>query len=66
MGTGHGWNDEFTKLIEKEGFDYARDDFRLSLLEYCAMKVDDKVVIERESFWKEVFLSRGQFEYNKN
>jgi hypothetical protein len=30
------------------------------------MKVDDKVIIERESYWKEVFLSRGQFGYNKN
>ncbi len=30
------------------------------------MKADDKVIIERESFWKEVFLSRGTFGYNKN
>jgi len=30
------------------------------------MKVDDKVIIERESYWKEVFLSRGKYGYNKN
>ena len=66
VGTGHGWNDELTKVIKKEGFDYAKNNFRLSLLEYRPMKVDDKVIIERESYWKEVFLSRGQFGYNKN
>ena len=66
IGTGHGWNDELTKLIKKEGFDYARDNFKLSLLEYRSMKIDDKVIIERESYWKEVFLSRGSFGYNKN
>lgn len=66
IGTGHGWNDELTKLIKKEGFDYARDNFRLSLLEYRSMKTDDKAIIERENYWKEVFLSRGKFGYNKN
>ena len=66
IGTGHGWNDELTKLIKKEGFDYARDNFRLTLLEYRPMKADDKVIIQRESYWKEVFLSRGKFGYNKN
>ena len=66
IGTGHGWNDELTKLIKKEGFDYARKNFKLSLLEYRPMKADDKVIIERESFWKGVFLSKGKFGYNKN
>lgn len=66
IGTGHGWNDELTKLIKKEGYEYARKNFRLSLLEYRPMKTDDKAIIERESFWKEVFLSRGEFGYNKN
>ncbi|MEA3416543.1 MAG: GIY-YIG nuclease family protein [Thermodesulfobacteriota bacterium] len=66
IGTGHGWNDELTKLIKKEGFDYAKENFKLSLLEYRPMKADDKVIIERESYWKEVFLSRGKFGYNKN
>ncbi len=66
IGTGHGWNDELTKLIKKEGYEYARANFRISLLEYRPMKADDKVIIERESFWKEVFISRGKFGYNKN
>lgn len=63
--TGHGWNDELTTLIKKEGYEYARANFKLSLLEHRPMKVDDCVIIERESYWKEVFLSR-EFGYNKN
>jgi len=66
IGTGHGWNDELTKIINQEGFEYAKSNFRISLLEYRLMKVDDKVIIERESYWKEVLLSRGEFGYNKN
>jgi hypothetical protein len=35
-------------------------------LEYRAMKTDDKTIFERESYWKEVLLTRGNFGYNKN
>lgn len=66
MGTGHGYNDELTKLIKKEGMDYARTNFQFSLLEYRPMKTDDHDIIARESYWKEVLLSRGDFGYNKN
>jgi hypothetical protein len=66
IGTAHGDNDELTKLIKKEGFEYAIQNFKLSLLEYRSMKTDDKVIINRESYWKEVFLSRGEFGYNLN
>jgi hypothetical protein len=66
MGTGHGWNDELTTLIVREGLDYARRNFRISLLEYRPAKTDDKVILEREGYWKEALLSRGQFGYNKN
>ena len=66
IGTGHGWNDELTKLIKKETKDYARQYFKFSLLEYHSMKRDDNFIIARENFWKEVFLSRDKFGYNKN
>ena len=66
IGTGHGFNDELTKLISKNGVDYARQNFRFSLLEYRPMKTDDNEIIGRESFWKEVLLTRGQFGYNRN
>ena len=67
MQTGHGWNDELTKLIKDKKFDYARNNFRLSLLEYRSMKVDDGIIKCREKFWKKVFMSSvGEFGYNKN
>ena len=66
INTGHGKNDELTKLIKQKGIEYARKYFRFTLLEYRNMKTDDKIIIERESYWKEALLSRGQFGYNKN
>jgi hypothetical protein len=66
IGTGYGWNDELTQLINREGLDYARRNFRISLLEYCPAKTDDKVLLERKSCWKEALLSRGLLGYNKN
>ncbi len=66
IGTGHGWNDELTKLIKKRGLDYARKHYAFALLEYRPMRTDDKQIIERETYWKDVMLSRGQYGYNKN
>ena len=64
IGTGHGWNDELTRLISKKSIDYARKNFKFSLLEYRSMNTDDKVIISRESYWKDILLSR-RFGYNK-
>ncbi|MEA2031110.1 MAG: GIY-YIG nuclease family protein [candidate division Zixibacteria bacterium] len=64
--SGHGGNDELTKLIKEKGYDHAKKNFRLALLEYRSMKVDDEIIIERENYWKGVFLSKGKFGYNKN
>lgn len=66
IGNGHGHNDELTKLIKQKGIDYARQNFRFSLLEHRPMKTDDSEVIGRENYWKEAFLSRGEFGYNAN
>lgn len=66
IGTGHGGNDEFTKLIKRKGRDYALKNFRLSLLEYRSMKTDDREITQREGFWKGVMLSRGKYGYNRN
>lgn len=63
---GHGYNDELVELIVKEGVDYARNNFQLAILELLSMKTDDDTIIKRESFWKNVLQTRGQFGYNKN
>jgi hypothetical protein len=66
VGTGHGFNDDLTRVISENGFSYAKSNFRFSLLEYRPMRTDDSTIISRESYWKEALLSRGEFGYNKN
>jgi len=66
VGTGHGFNDELTKVIATAGIEYARKNFRFTLLEYRSMRIDDIVIMNRESFWKEVLLTRSSFGYNNN
>ena len=68
MGTGHGGSDELTRLIqdEEKGIEYARNNFRLSLLEYRPARTDDRIIIERENYWKKALLSQGNFGYNGN
>ena len=63
--TGHGGNDGLTQLIKKHGKDYALKNFKFAVLEYCAMKTHDQTIIDRETHWKNVLLSR-EFGYNKN
>ncbi|HEX3105206.1 MAG TPA: GIY-YIG nuclease family protein [Terriglobales bacterium] len=65
IGTGHGYNDELTRIIAKHTHEYARKFFKFSLLEYFTPKTDDNLVIAREVFWKKVLLSR-EYGYNKN
>ena len=67
METGHGGNAELKKLIAKNSPDYAQKHFKLSLLEYRSMRADDEDIHKRETYWKEVFLSRDKrFGYNEN
>lgn len=66
IGTGHGWNDGLTEIIDKHGLEYAMKNFKVTLLEYRPMKTDDATIFARESYWKGVMLSREPFGYNKN
>lgn len=62
---GHGGNEGLIELVQEKGFDYIKDNFQYTILENYNSKVDDKYVLARESYWKEVFQSR-KFGYNKN
>jgi len=64
--TAHGDNDMLVELINKEGIDYARKYFQLSILEIWPMHTPTDTIINRENYWKEVLLTRGNFGYNKN
>jgi hypothetical protein len=63
IGTGHGWNDQLTKLIRSKGMEYARENFYFSVLEFRSMRTDDQVIIDREQYWKRV-LCTCDFGYN--
>ena len=62
---GHGGNAELIKLIQKRGFDHVKTHFQYSILENYNAKVDDHVILERETWWKETLQSR-KFGYNGN
>ena len=65
VDNGHGGNVELKKLVNEQGLDYVRKNFQYSILENYNARIDDKIVLERESWWKETLQSRV-FGYNEN
>jgi hypothetical protein len=65
IGTGHGWNDDLVALLKHKGSKYAREHFCFSVLEVMIKSTPDEVIMDRESHWKRVLLSR-EHGYNKN
>jgi hypothetical protein len=66
IGTGHGNNDELCKVIANNGIDHARHHFRFALIEHMLPNWSDELVLQRESHWKRILLTRGDYGYNKN
>jgi len=64
--TGTGGNKKLVELINEVGMEYAREHFRLTLIECWPFKTDDKTIIHRENFWKEALITRGDYGYNFN
>lgn len=62
IANGHGGN----KLLRPLDFEYIKENFKYSILETFKSSVDDETIINKESFWKEVLLTRGEFGYNDN
>ena len=58
---GHGGNLGLKAL----GFDYIKKNFQYSILDIYKSTVNDQIIIERESWWKEVLQSRNHG-YNEN
>jgi len=63
---GHGGNKLLKKLMKEKGLQYAKNNYQFSLLEFRSMKTDDVDIINRESFWKRVLNTKGNFGYNDN
>ncbi|WP_185982574.1 GIY-YIG nuclease family protein [Aureimonas mangrovi] len=66
VATGHGFNKQLIPLDKDQSVAYARENFRLTLLEAWPFRTEDVVIIKRESFWKEALLTRGDWGYNSN
>lgn len=62
---GHGGNKELKEIVEQKGITYIQKYFQYSILENYNSKVDKHIILERESWWKEVLKSR-EFGYNSN
>ena len=62
---GHGGNKELIALVREKGLEYVQQYFQYSILENYNAKIDDHVVLKRESWWKETLQSR-KFGYNDN
>jgi len=65
VSNGHGGNKELIAVVNKYGFDHVKQNFQYSILENYNAKIDDHVVLKRESWWKETLQSR-KFGYNSN
>lgn len=62
---GHGGNKELVKLVKEKGFDYIKDNFTYSIIEVFDESTKDIYVLNRESYWKDVFDTRNHG-YNAN
>lgn len=61
IDTGHGGNEALMKLSKK----YIRENFQYSILDTFTASTDDKDILKREQWWKDVLKSK-EFGYNKN
>lgn len=59
---GHGGNVELKNLLKNTSEEY-KNNFKYSILEVCNMNLGNEYIIDRESYWKEVLLTR---EYGLN
>lgn len=61
---GHGGNIELKELLQNNSADY-KNNFKYSILEVCNMNLGNEYIIERETYWKEVLMTR-KFGLNSN
>ena len=59
-------NKKLEELVSEKGMAYIEKNFQYALLETFTDDVSDEYIIDRESYWKEVLLTRGDFGYNVN
>lgn len=65
VANGHGGNKELIELVNEKGYEYIKANFQYSILENYNAKVDDHIILERESWWKKTLQTR-KYGYNSN
>jgi hypothetical protein len=60
VATGHGGNKEMRALTATPSLDYYRANLRFALLEHRPFPTTDELILRRESFWKNLLLTRGE------
>ena len=66
---GHGNNIEFRTHLEnqdEEAIDYCRKYLKFGLLEHRPSKTPEEVIVQRESYWKDLLQTRGSHGLNRN
>ncbi len=58
-------NKRLQEIVKSKGMSYIQDNFHYAILETFTDDVADEYIIQRESYWKNVLLSR-EFGYNEN
>ena len=61
---GHGGNKKLKEVLKLKGDEYCYN-FKYSILEVCNMNLGNEYIIDRETYWKEVLLTR-EFGMNQN
>ncbi|TAL32094.1 MAG: GIY-YIG nuclease family protein [Phenylobacterium sp.] len=64
--TGHGGNVELRKLVTDPTLAYCRKAFRFALLEHRPHATADQAILDRETFWKNILLARGDYGLSRN
>lgn len=64
IDSGHGGNKKLKEILKKKGFEHS-DNFKFSIIESFDIESPDSFIIEREGYWKRVFLTR-EFGNNDN
>ena len=65
VNDGHGGNKLLKAIVNDNGMEYVTQNFQYSILENYNARVDKRIIIERESWWKETMGSRA-FGLNAN
>ena len=67
IALGHGGNAGLRELVKgTPNMAYYRANLRFALLEHHSIYTPNRVIIDRENFWKEILLSRGKDGLNRN